>query len=180
MGILRDEELLTDNYTHFKGETVLLNGDGLHVGDMAPEITVIDTELNDVVVGGAQDKVQLLITVPSLETTTCASETRRFNQEVSDLDICETTVISMDLPFASQRFCITEGIENLTVASDYYNKDFGKAYNVLMVDNKLRGLLARVIFVVDRKGEIIYKQIVDEVTNEPNYDEVLEAIKDAR
>ena len=84
------------------------------------------------------------------------------------------------LPFASAKFCTTEGIDNLTIASDYYEKDFGKAYNILMCDNKLKGLLARTIFIVDRSGEIVYKEIVPEVTDEPNYEAVLEAIKEAR
>jgi thiol peroxidase len=86
----------------------------------------------------------------------------------------------MDLPFASAKFCSTEGIDNLTVVSDYVEKDFGKAYGVLMADNKLKGLCARAIFVVDRSGEITYKQIVPEVTDEPNYQEALDAIKEAR
>lgn len=169
-----------ENMTSFKGEPVILCGNGLNIGDMAPEIVAIDTQLEDVTVGGAKDKVQLIISVPSLETSVCAMETKRFNKEVATLDICETTVISMDLPFASDRFCSTEGIDNLTVASDYYEKDFGKAYNILMCDNKLKGLLARTIFVVDRNGEVVYKEIVPEVTDEPDYSAVLEAIKEAR
>ncbi|MCK5110121.1 MAG: thiol peroxidase [Arcobacteraceae bacterium] len=166
--------------TNFKGTEVQLSGNDLSVGDMAPVVTAVGTDLNDVEVGGAKDQVQLLISVPSLDTATCAAETRRFNLEVGALDICTTTVISMDLPFASSKFCSTEGIDNLTVVSDFVEKDFGKAYGVLMADNKLKGLLARTIYVVDRSGEIVYKQIVPEVTDEPNYDEVLEAIKDAR
>jgi thiol peroxidase len=168
------------NMTKFKGENVILCGNGIHVGDMAPEIVAIDPQLNDVTIGGAKDKIQLIISVPSLETSVCAAETKKFNAEIATLDICETTVVSMDLPFASDRFCSTEGIDNLTVASDYYEKDFGKAYNILMCDNKLKGLLARTIFVVDRSGTIVYKQIVPEITQEPDYKAVLEAIKEAR
>jgi len=166
--------------TNFKGSVVNLTGNELNVGDMAPEIIATGTDLSDVEVGGAKGQIQLIIAVPSLDTATCAAETRKFNVEVGALDICTTTVVSMDLPFASAKFCSTEGIDNLTVVSDFVEKDFGKAYGVLMADNKLKGLLARVIFVVDRNGEIVYKQIVSEVTDEPDYDEVLEAIKDAR
>jgi thiol peroxidase len=86
----------------------------------------------------------------------------------------------MDLPFASQRFCSTEGIANLSVASDYIDKVVSKAYGVLMDDNKLKGLSARAVFVIDRSGEIVYKEIVQEVTAEPNYQAALEAIKEAR
>ena len=166
--------------TTFKGTTVNLAGNELNVGDKAPSVIATGTDLSDVEIGGAQDKVQLIITVPSLDTDTCAAETRRFNQEVNDLDICETTVISMDLPFASQRFCTTSGIENLTVASDYIDKDVSKAFGVLMNDNKLKGLSARSVFVIDRSGEVVYKEIVSEVTDEPNYQAALDAIKEAR
>jgi len=126
--------------TMFKGTPVKLAGKEINVGDKAPSVTATGTDLSDVEIGGAKDKVQLIVTVPSLDTATCAAETRRFNVEVNNLDICETTVISMDLPFASQRFCSTEGIENLTVASDYIDKEVSKAFGVLMDDNKLKGL----------------------------------------
>lgn len=166
--------------TRFNDTIVNLSGTQIDVGDKAPEVIAIGTDLSDVEVGGAKDNIQLIITVPSLDTDTCATETRRFNDAVNDLDICETTVISMDLPFASERFCSTEGIANLTVASDYLDKEVSKAYGVLMADNKLKGLSARAIFVVDRSGEVVYKEIVPEVTAEPDYVAALEAIKGAR
>ncbi|MEA3373526.1 MAG: thiol peroxidase [Campylobacterota bacterium] len=166
--------------TNFKGTVVNLEGNDLNVGDKAPEVIATGTDLSDVEVGGAKDSIQLLVMVPSLDTATCAAETRRFNVEVNNLDICETTVISMDLPFASDRFCSTEGIANLTVVSDYIDKAVSKAYGVLMVDNKLKGLSARAVFVIDRNGEVVYKEIVPEVTDEPNYEAAIEAIKDAR
>jgi len=166
--------------TNFKGTLVNLTGDPIGVGDKAPTVIATGLDLSDVEIGGAKDKIQLIITLPSLDTDTCAAETRRFNIDVNNLDICETTVVSMDLPFAAGRFCSTEGIENLTVVSDYINKDVSKAYGVLMDDNKLKGLSARAVFVIDRNGEIVYKEIVSEVTAEPNYEAALEAIKSAR
>ncbi|MEA2091170.1 MAG: thiol peroxidase [Campylobacterota bacterium] len=166
--------------TTFKGTNVNLAGNELNVGDKAPSVIAIGTDLSDVEIGGAKDNIQLVITVPSLDTDTCAAETRRFNQDVNNLDICETTVVSMDLPFASQRFCTTEGIANLTVASDYIDKEVSKAFGVLMNDNKLKGLSARSVFVIDRNGEIVYKEIVEDVTDEPNYEAALDAIKEAR
>ena len=166
--------------TTFKGTTVNLAGNELKVGDKAPSVKATGTDLSDVEIGGAKDRVQLIITVPSLDTDTCAAETRRFNVDVNNLDICETTVVSMDLPFAADRFCTTEGIENLTVASDYIDKEVSKAFGILMDDNKLKGLSARAVFVIDRSGEIVYKEIVPEVTDEPNYEAALEAIKEAR
>lgn len=166
--------------TKFKGEPVNLTGNDLDVGDMAPVVTVVNADLEDIEVGGAKDKVQLIVSVPSLDTNTCAAETRRFNEEVGNLDICTTAVISMDLPFASAKFCSTEGIDNLVVGSDYVDKEFANAYGVLMADGKLKGLCARAVFVVNRSGEVVYRQIVPEITDEPNYEEVLEAIKEAR
>ena len=163
--------------TKFKGSEVKLAGNAVNVGDQAPKAVAVGTDLSDVEIGGAKDRIQLLITVPSLDTDTCAAETRRFNQDVNNLDICETTVVSMDLPFASDRFCTTSGIENLTVVSDYIDKEVSKAYGVLMADNKLKGLSARTVFVIDRSGEVVYKEIVEEVTDEPNYEAALDAIK---
>ncbi len=166
--------------TMFKGSTVHLEGDSLNVGDAAPVVTAIGTDLGDVKIGGPADKIQLIVTVPSLDTGTCAAETRHFNSDVNDLDICETTVVSMDLPFASERFCTTEGIANLTVVSDYLDKEVSRTYGVLMTDGALKGLSARTVFVIDRSGTVVYKEIVAEVTEEPNYEAALEAIKEAR
>ena len=164
----------------FLGSEVELSGTEINVGDKAPVVTAVATDLSDYEIGGAKDKVQLIITVPSLDTDVCAAETRRFNLDVNNLDICETTVVSMDLPFASQRFCTTSGIENLSVVSDYIDKEVSKAYGVLMSNGKLKGLSARTVFVVDRSGKVVYKEIVEEVTAEPNYEAALEAIKEAR
>jgi len=166
--------------TKFKGTRVHLGGESIKVGDKAPVVTAIGTDLGDVKIGGESDKIQLIVTVPSLDTGTCAAETRHFNQDVNNLDICETTVVSMDLPFASQRFCTTEGISNLTVVSDYLDKEVSRTYGVLMQDGPLKGLSARTIFVVDRSGTVVYKEIVDEVTEEPHYEAALDAIKEAR
>lgn len=166
--------------TKFHGTKVTLVGDAIGVGDAAPVVSAVGTDLEDVEIGGAKDKIQLIVMVPSLDTSTCAAETRRFNEDVNNLDICETTVVSMDLPFASERFCTTSGIENLSVVSDYIDKSVSLAYGVLMDDNKLKGLCARAVFVVDRSGTIVYKEIVPEVTAEPNYEAALEAIKQAR
>jgi len=164
-------------YTQFKGTDVTLQGAQLSVGDMAPVVSIVATDLEDIEIGGAKDQIQLIVSVPSLDTPVCAEETKRFNKAVSSMGICNATVVSMDLPFASSKFCSTQGIDSLNVGSDYVNKAFGEAYGVLMGDNKLRGLLARAVFVVNRAGEIVYKEIVPEVTEEPNYEAVIEAIR---
>ena len=170
----------TNETTHLNGKTVNLSGDLLNVGDEAPEVSLVRSDLQDATIGGKGDKVQLFIVVPSLDTDVCARETREFNLMLSTLDIVESTVISMDLPFASKRFCSLDGIDNVTAVSDYIDKDFGKKYGVLMSDGGLKGMLARSIFVVNEYGVITYKEIMNDVTDEPNYEEVLAAVKDAR
>ena len=158
------------------GSAVNLSGTELKVGDNAPVVEVVGKDLSTIKVGGKSDKIQILAVVPSLDTGVCATETRKFNQSMAGKANVALSVISMDLPFAMGRFCSTEGIENISVASDFRNKDFGKAYGVLMSDGKLQGLLARAIFVIDTDGKIIHKEIVSEVTTEPNYDAIKQAI----
>jgi len=162
-----------------KGNECNLAGNELSVGDKAPEVTVVKSDdLSEITVGGAKEKAQLIIAVPSLDTPVCAMETTKFNNQAAGIDGLEVTVVSMDLPFAAKRFCSTEGIENLTVASDFRNKDFANAYGVLIADGPLAGVTARAIFVVDKNGEITYKQLVPEITAEPDYEEALSAAKE--
>ena len=162
-----------------KGNECNLAGNEVNVGDKAPEVSVVKSDdLSDITVGGAKDKAQLVIAVPSLDTPVCAMETTKFNNQAAGIDGLEVTVVSMDLPFAAKRFCSTEGIENLTVASDYRNKDFANAYGVLIADGPLAGVTARAIFVIDKDGNVAYKQLVPEITEEPNYEEALQAAKD--
>ena len=104
---------------------------------------------------------------------------KQIHNQAAGIEGLEVTVVSMDLPFAAKRFCSTEGIENLTVASDFRNKDFANAYGVLIADGPLAGVTARAIFVIDRNGEITHKQLVPEITEEPNYEEALDAAKKA-
>jgi len=164
--------------TKFKGTDVELLGNEVNVGDKAPEITVVNSDgLGDVKVGGAQGKKQLIIVVPSLDTGVCATETRNFNEKVAGLNDVITTVVSLDLPFASGRFCSAEGIDKLTVASDFRNKDFANAYGVLLGGSALAGVTCRAIFAVDATGMVTYKEIVPEITEEPNYDAALAAVK---
>lgn len=164
--------------TMLKGNVVNLAGTEVKVGDSAPQVTVVNSAgLGDVVVGGAQGTKQLIIVVPSLDTAVCATETRNFNAKASQIEGVKTTVVSMDLPFAAGRFCTTEGIDKLTVASDFRNKDFANAYGVLIADGALAGVTCRAIFAVNEEGVVTYKEIVPEITTEPNYDAALAAVK---
>ncbi|MDQ7038319.1 MAG: thiol peroxidase [Aquificota bacterium] len=160
-----------------KGNPVTLVGSMPDVGDPAPEAVVVTKDLEEKTIGGAKGKVQLIITVPSLDTPVCETETKKFNELVSQLgDKVDVTVVSMDLPFAEKRFCESFNIGNLTVASDFRYRDMEK-YGVLIGDGAVKGLLARAVFIVDPEGKIAYRQLVPEIAQEPNYDEVMEKIK---
>ncbi|KFN40914.1 MAG: thiol peroxidase [Sulfuricurvum sp. MLSB] len=164
--------------TMLKGNVVNLAGNEVNVGDKAPQVTVVNSNgLADKVVGGATGKKQLIVVVPSLDTAVCATETRNFNKRASEIAGVDLTIVSMDLPFAGGRFCSTEGIENLVVASDFRNKDFAKAYGVLIADGPLAGVTCRAIFAVNEEGTVTYKEIVPEITAEPEYEAALAAVK---
>ncbi len=163
--------------TKFKGTDVELLGNEVNVGDKAPAVTVVNSAgLGDVVVGGANGTKQLIIVVPSLDTGVCATETRNFNAKVAGLTGVTATIVSLDLPFASGRFCSAEGIDKLTVTSDFRNKDFANAYGVLLGGSVLAGVTCRAIFVVDADGVVTYKEICPEITEEPNYDAAIAAV----
>ena len=166
----------------FKNDTTCnLTGTEVNVGDKAPAVTVVNCNpmLQNETIGGAQDQVQLVVIVPSLDTPVCDAETRRFNTEASSIDGVDVKTISMDLPFAAAKFCSTAGIENLAVCSDFRNKEFANAYGMLLADGPLAGLTCRAIFVIGKDGKVAYKQVVPEITAEPNYDEAIEAAKSA-
>ena len=163
--------------TNLKGNPVALSGNEVNVGDKAPQVVVVGKDLGEISVGGATGKKQVIVVVPSLDTPVCAAETRKFNEEAAKIDNASVTVVSMDLPFAMGRFCTTEGIENLSVGSDFRNKDFANSYGVLVADGPLAGVTCRAIFVVNEDGVVTYKEIVPEITEEPNYSGALEAIK---
>ena len=166
----------------FKNDIVCnLAGTEINVGDTAPVVTVVNCNpmLQNEIIGGAQDSVQLVVVVPSLDTPVCDAETRRFNVDAASLEGVTVTTVSMDLPFAAAKFCSTAGIENLKVCSDFRNKDFANAYGVHLADGPLAGVTARVIFVVGKDGKVAYKQVVPEITTEPNYEEAIAAAKAA-
>ena len=160
----------------FLGNPLTLVGEReINVGDKAPDFVVLDNDLNPVKFSDFKGKTVILSSVPSLDTPVCDMETRRFNREAEKLgkDIVILTV-SMDLPFAQKRWCGAAGVENVKTLSDHKDASFGEAYGVLIKELRL---LARVIFVIDSDGVVRYKQLVKEVSHEPNYDEVIEAVK---
>ena len=151
-----------------------LVGEEVKVGAAAPDAELLDNDLNAVKLSSFKGKVLVVASVPSLDTPVCDLETRRFNDEAANLgpDI-EMLTISMDLPFAQKRWCGAAGVKRLRTLSDHREAAFGTAYGVLIKELRL---LARAVFIVDRTGTLQYTQMVKEVTNEPNYEEVLQAL----
>ena len=161
----------------FKGNAVSLKGKEINVGDSAPKVELIAGDLSTKSVGGASGKFQIINVVPSLDTGVCATQTRKFNEKAASVSNAEVFVVSLDLPFAQGRFCSIEGIQNVVALSDFKNKAFGESYGVILAGSPLEGLLTRAVFVVNPEGKVVHKEIVSEVTNEPNYDAALAAIK---
>ena len=165
------------NTIKFKGSPLNLNGRQVQVGDAAPDAEVLSNDMSAVKLSAFRGKVCVICSVPSLDTPVCDTEVRKFNEHSTSLgDDVVVLAISMDLPFAQQRWCGTAGIQNVRTFSDHRNAEFGNAYGILI--EQLR-LLARAIFIVDKEGIIRYVEVVEEMTNEPDYDAALEAIKEA-
>jgi thiol peroxidase len=159
-----------------KGNPLTLLGPDLKVGDTAPEFTV-RKGLADVSSSDYDGTVRIISSVPSLDTPVCDAQTRRFNEEAAKLGDVKILTVSMDLPFAGNRFCDTAGIDKVDVLSDYKDGDFGEKYGVLIKEHRLD---MRAIFVVGRDNKIAYKQIVPEMTEHPDYDAALAAAKAAQ
>lgn len=159
-----------------KGNPITLMGPELKVGDKAPDFVAVDNDLNPVSFDSFRGKVCILSSVPSLDTPVCDMETRRFNAEAGLLGgKVEIITISMDLPFAQKRWCGAAGVDRVQTLSDHRDAAFGQAYGVLI---KGLRLLARAVFVVDEEGIIRYTELVNEIASEPNYDSVLQAVKE--
>ena len=166
------------NAVTLKGNPVTLSGTDVQVGQSAPDCTLTANDLSDFKLSSLKGKKVVISVVPSLDTPVCDLQTKRFNKEATALgnDVVVLT-ISMDLPFAQKRWCGAAGITRVITLSDHRDAAFGKAYGVLIGNPPLSRLLARSIFVVDAKGTLRYKQIVSEVTTEPDYEKVLQAVK---
>lgn len=159
-----------------KGKPVTLLGGDVSVGQAAPDCTLVANDLSEFRFSSLKGKKVVISVVPSLDTPVCDAQTRKFNQEAAGLgsDVVVLTV-SMDLPFAQKRWCGAAGTTRVQTLSDHRDGAFGKAYGLLI--SGLR-LLARAVFVVDGKGIVRYKQIVEEITAEPDYEKALQAVRD--
>lgn len=154
------------------GNQLTLVGHSLNPGDRAPDFKVLDRELNEVSLEDCGGKVRLISVTPSLDTPVCDMQARRFNEEAAKLGDVSVFNISMDLPFAIDRFCTAAGIERVQALSDHRYASFGENYGVLIKELRL---LARAVFVIGKDDIIRYVEIVPEITDHPNYEKALEA-----
>ena len=159
------------------GTPITLFGTFPSVGQTAPAFTLVDKDLKDVSLKDFAGKRKVLNIVPSLDTPTCATSTRKFNEAASKLANTVVLVISADLPFAMSRFCATEGLNNVIPLSLMRGRDFMRNYGVKIADSALSGITARAVLVLDEHDKIIHTELVGDIKDEPNYDATLAALK---
>jgi thiol peroxidase len=162
----------------FKGNPLTLAGEAVKVGQPAPDFTLHYFEagsMKTIKPADLKGKPTILSVVPSLDTPVCATQTKKFNEQLAAYgDRINAITVSLDLPFAQNRFCGSENIKNIRCASDYQDRSFGRNWGMLIDELKI---LARGTFVLDKDGKVVYAQQVKEVTEEPNYDAALKALK---
>lgn len=164
--------------TKFKGNIVHLDGTFATIEQVAPVLKLVKQDLSEFTLDECKGKYVVMNIFPSIDTGVCATSVRKFNQLATSLPNTMVLCISRDLPFAQGRFCGAEGIENVMVLSDFRDTStFGKDYGVLMSDGPLASLLARAVVVVAPDGKVCYAEIVPEISNEPNYEAAIKAIK---
>lgn len=165
----------TNNLVKAGDKYVTLIGHQVNVGDQAPNFKVVDANFSPVKLSNFANKAVLISVVPSLDTGVCSLQTKRFNEEVSQLsDNIVILTISNDLPFAQKRFCKAENIDKVKVLSDSVWRDFGQQYGLLIKD---MGLLTRAIFIIDQQGNIAYKELVESIASHPNYEMALATLQ---
>ncbi len=159
-----------------QGNEFHTRGDLPAVGSEAPDFSLVDGQLNNVSLSNYSGKKKLLNIVPSLDTPTCATSTKKFNEHASSHDDTVILVISADLPFAMGRFCGAEGIENVVPLSMMRSRNFAKDYGVLIDDSPLEGITARAVLVLDESDRITYSELVPEIGQEPDYEAAVAAL----
>lgn len=158
-----------------KGNALKVEGCCIEEGSVLPSFKLTGADMEDVTNATFAGKVVVLISIPSIDTPVCATETKRFNQEATALSQDVAVVaVSRDLPFAFKRWCAAEGVSQVVTLSDYKYRLFGKEFGVELPD---LGLLARAVFVADRDGNVVHVEYVAEVAQEPDYAAALEAVK---
>jgi len=156
-----------------RGNPINTNGELPEVGAGAPDFSLTKADLSDVGLSDFAGKKKLLNIVPSLDTPTCATSTKKFNAAIAGKPNSVALIISSDLPFAQSRFCGAEGLENVISLSMMRSRNFAKDYGVLITDGPLAGLCARAVVVMDENNKVLYTQMVPEIGQEPEYDPAL-------
>lgn len=159
--------------TKLKGNIINTAGDLPAAGSLAPGFELVGIDLGAIKLEDMRGKKVVLNVFPSLDTSVCAASVRRFNQIAGERDGVSVLCVSMDLPFASGRFCTTEGLDNVRTGSDFRDGSFGRAYGLRIVDGPLAGLLARAVIVLDEQGKVVLSELAPEITQEPDYEAVL-------
>ena len=159
------------------GNPINVAGNFPKAGDKAPEFALTNKDLADVGLADYSGKRKVLNIVPSLDTPTCATSTRKFNARAGEMPNTVVLVVSADLPFAMSRFCAAEGLNNVETLSTFRNPDFATKYGVNITEGPLRGVTARGVVVLDENNKVIHSELVPEIKNEPNYDAALAVLK---
>ena len=159
--------------TKLAGNPVSLAGDFPAKGASAPDFTAVTQDLSEISLDSYSGKRKVLNIFPSIDTDVCATSVRKFNEKAAGLENTQVICLSNDLPFAHTRFCGAEGIENVVSASLFRDRSFAENAGVLITDGPLKGLTARAVLVLDENNQVIYAQLVDDITHEPGYDEAL-------
>jgi thiol peroxidase len=146
------------------------------VGSAAPDFRLVTTGLEDVSLATFRGKTKVLSIVPSLGTGVCAASARKFNEKAAAIRDAVVLVVSADLPFAMKSFCTTEGLHNVVPLSMMRGRNFAKAYGTLITDGPFEGVSARAVVVIDANDKVVYRELVPEIGQEPNYDAALAAV----
>lgn len=160
----------------FQGKPLHTCGELPAVSSIAPDFELVSGRLKNVTLNTYKGKKKVLNIVPSLDTPTCATSTRNFNQKAANLDNAVVLVISADLPFAQGRFCEAEGLKDVIPLS-CFRSSFADDYGVRLVDSMLKGLTARAVMVIDENDKVVYTELVAEIANEPDYKAALAALQ---
>lgn len=145
-------------------------------GEVAPAMTLTNSELQDVTLDTYQGKRKVLNIIPSVDTPTCAMSTRQFNELASKLDNTVVLVVSADLPFAAKRFCGAEGLDDVETLSTFRHREFQEAWGVALCNSVMEGLCARAVVVLDADNRVLHSELVSELKNQPDYDAALAAL----
>ena len=157
------------------GNPVTVNGDFPQTGTTAKPFSLVNKELSDVALASFGGKRKVLNIFPSVDTGVCAASVRKFNEKAASLANTAVLCVSQDLPFAQSRFCGAEGIENVVMLSAF-RSPFAQDYGVALAGGPLAGLTARAVVVLDENNQVVYSQLVPEITEEPDYEAVLAAL----